>query len=863
MGPERWQKIEQLYHAALEREASQRAAYLREVCACDDALRREVESLLAQEKRGDRFLESPAVEVAAKMMAMDANRSLNGQQLGSYMIVSMLGAGGMGEVYQAHDTKLRRDVAIKVLPAAFVHDVERLARFQREARMLASLNHPNIATIHGLEQSEGVHYLVMELVPGQTLTERISGGALKIEEALKLGVQIAEALEAAHERGVIHRDLKPANVKVTPEGRVKVLDFGLAKAFASDGELDLSNAPTLTAMGTEEGRILGTPAYMSPEQARGKPVDKRTDIWAFGCMLYELLTGKQAFRGETLSDTIASVLQGEPDWQAFPPTIPVKIRDLLRHCLQKDLQKRLRDLGDARIEIEEVLAPITHVAKRSLLRRAAVPSGITALILLAAFVGLKSSGWHEPLLIRSRPPRIQSLAVLPLENFSHDPDQEYFADGMTEALITDLARISALRVISRTSAMHYKGTHMTLPDIAKELNVDGVVEGSVQRSGTHVKITAQLIEAPTDKLLWSNSYERDLKDVLALQDDVARAVAGEIKVNLTPQEQARLSSARPVNPEAQEAYLKAGYLIGQKGAPAVKEIFGYLQLAIEKDPNYAPAYALLGEASGVMASTGLMPRDEALQRWRAAVQKAIELDDTDVAAHESLANLRESEDWDWSAAEKEYKRTIELDPNDGGARDGYAHILSLTGRMDEAVTEEERVLALDPLAHNANAVFGKTLYYARQYDRAIAAASKGLELEPNTPLPHEVLGLAYEQKGQLDRAITEFQKGIAVQGIVSGRRLAELGHAYAVSGKTEAARRVLAQMRQVSQQSSTSDFATVYSGLGEKDEAFRWMDRGFYERPSDLPDIKIDPRFDGLHSDPRYQVLLRRMGLPL
>jgi dipeptidyl aminopeptidase/acylaminoacyl peptidase len=352
----RWQQIEQLYHAALEREVSQRAAYLREVCAGDDSLRQEVESLLAQQEDAGSFFERPAIELAARAMARDSRQSLNGQQLGSYKIASMLGSGGMGEVYQAHDTKLGREVAIKVLPAAFVHDAERLARFQREARMLASLNHPNIATIHGIEQSDGLQYLVMELVPGETLAERVSAGGLKMEEALKLAVQIAEALETAHEKGVIHRDLKPANVKVTPAGRVKVLDFGLAKAYSGHGDLDLSNAATLTTVATEEGRILGTPAYMSPEQARGKPVDKRTDIWAFGCVLYELLAGKEAFRGETVSDTIASVLEREPDWQVLPSATPAKIRDLLRRCLQKDSLRRLRDIGDARIEIEEALA---------------------------------------------------------------------------------------------------------------------------------------------------------------------------------------------------------------------------------------------------------------------------------------------------------------------------------------------------------------------------------------------------------------------------------------------------------------------------------------------------------------------------
>jgi len=393
MTPERWREIEQLYHAALECDECRRAAYLHEVCAGDDALRQEVESLLAQESRAEQFLETPALEVAAKVLAEHPSKSSQvGKQLGSYKIVSMLGAGGMGEVYQARDSKLNREVAIKVLPAAFVHDAERLSRFQREARMLASLNHPNIATIYGLEQSEGVHYLVMELVPGHTLAERVSSGALKIEEALKVAAQIAEALEAAHEKGVIHRDLKPANVKVTPEGRAKVLDFGLAKALAGDSGVDLSIAQTLTAMGTEEGRILGTPAYMSPEQARGKPVDRRTDIWAFGCVLYELLTGRQAFHGDTLSDMIGSILEREPDWQALPHLTPGKIRDLVRRCLQKDKNLRVQAAGDARIEINEALAApatissdVLQVRGRTLWRWALV-AGL-ACVVVAAIVG--------------------------------------------------------------------------------------------------------------------------------------------------------------------------------------------------------------------------------------------------------------------------------------------------------------------------------------------------------------------------------------------------------------------------------------------------------------------------------------------
>jgi serine/threonine-protein kinase len=424
MTPERWQQVRAMLAGALERAPADRAAYLDQV-SIDPSLRREVESLLAQEKGAEGFLEAPALEVAAKMLGNNGpDQSLIGAQIGSYQVLSLLGVGGMGEVYQAHDTKLGREVAIKVLPAGFVHDPERLSRFQREARMLAALNHPNIATIYGLEQSGGAHYLVMELVLGETLAERV--GALKIEEALKIAVQIAEALEAAHEKGVIHRDLKPANVKVTPEGRVKVLDFGLAKAFAGDAGLDLSNAPTLTAMGTEEGRILGTPGYMSPEQARGRPVDKRTDIWAFGCVLYELLTGRQAFHGDTLSDTIAAVLEREPDWQVLPAPTPVKIRELLGRCLQKDLRQRLHDAADARIEIEEALAarvtaePAAPVRVVRVLGRREIILGVALLLLVAVVSGMAI--WNLKPAPSSPRPVSRLAIVLPLGQQLTVPD---------------------------------------------------------------------------------------------------------------------------------------------------------------------------------------------------------------------------------------------------------------------------------------------------------------------------------------------------------------------------------------------------------------------------------------------------------
>jgi Tol biopolymer transport system component len=414
---DRWQRIEQIYHSTRERKQHERAAYLNEVCAGDDALRQEVESLLFHEKGAKGFLDAPAIQIAARAFDGEPNLSMIGRTLGTYQVVSLLGSGGMGEVYEAHDTKLRRSVAIKALPSAFLNDPERLSRFQREARVLASLNHPNIATIHGLEQSGKVHYLVMELVPGKTLAERIATGALPQDEALKIASQIAEALEAAHEKGVIHRDLKPANVKVTPQGHVKVLDFGLAKAFANDGGLDLSIAPPQTGMASEDGIILGTPAYMSPEQARGKPVDRRTDIWAFGCVLYELLSGIRAFRGDTSSDSIAAVIEKEPDWKALPDSTPGKVLELLRRCLRKDPQRRLRDIGDARIEIEDSLAAsgtnpaLTAPAKR-VEQRALVLGLVTLLAIVLAGLVIWGAARFQQLVSDTR---VLRLSVEPPE----------------------------------------------------------------------------------------------------------------------------------------------------------------------------------------------------------------------------------------------------------------------------------------------------------------------------------------------------------------------------------------------------------------------------------------------------------------
>ena len=876
MTPERWKEIKQLLHTALEREPGQRAAYLQQACAGDEGLRREVESLLLHDEDAKSLLETPVLKVAARIFSEEQAPSLIGRQVGCYQVISSIGAGGMGEVYRAHDTKLGRDVAIKVLPSNFVHDPERLARFQREARMLASLNHPNIATIHGLEQSNSVHFLVMEVVPGETLAERLRVGAVGIEEALKIGEQIAEALEAAHEKGVIHRDLKPANVKVTPEGRVKVLDFGLAKAFAGDGGLDLSNAPTLTAMETEDGRILGTPAYMSPEQARGKPLDKRTDIWAFGCVLYELVTGRQAFRGDTLSDMIAAVLEREPDWGALPAATPEKFRRLMRRCLQKDPQRRLRDLGDARIEIEETLAAFANAknnagrrsrrevpARRARAQSAPTdaseaserPRGGRAGLVIAA-VGLMlvlvTVGWVYRFAARGE--TIDSVAVLPFVNASGDQTTEYLSDGITESLINSLSKLPNLKIKSRDSVFRYKGKETDPAEVARQLGVRAIFKGRLTQRGDTLAISAELIDGRNDDHLWGQQYNRKLADIFALQDEIAREITNTLRLRLTAQDEKRLAKRYTENVEAYQDYLKGRYLWDKKTEEGFEKGIEYFQQAIAKDPTYALAYAGLADSYTGLAGFGFVPPKEGYPKALEAALKALEIDDKLAEAHASLAFTKSNYDWDWSGAEQEFKRAIELNPGASTAHHFYGLALAyMGGRFEEAIDESKRAVELDPLSLIINADLGHVFYEARKYDQAIEQERKTLEMDPNFNPARHWLGLAYLQKSMYKEGIAEFEKDFP-----------SLGYAYAVAGRRAEAQQVLDKLNELSKQKYVPavSMARIYVGLGEKEKAFEWLEKAYQDGSiGGGTGIAADPIFDPLRSDPRLKDLLRRMNL--
>ena len=789
-----------------------------------------------------------------------------GQKVGHYCIVDKLGEGGMGVVYRARDERLERDVALKVLPGGSLADESARKRFRKEALALSRLNHPNIATVFDFDSEGGVDFLVMEYVEGVSLAHRITSSWLSEKETASIGVQIAQALEEAHDHGVVHRDLKPGNILLTPKGRVKVLDFGLARLVQPVDSLEGTESLTQTTA------MAGTLPYMTPEQLQGEVADVRSDIHAVGAVLYEMATGQQAFHEGLTSRVIDHILHHPPiSPRAINRRMSPELERIILKCLEKSPDDRYQSARELEVDLRRIATGSTTAAavpsqrSRHGLRRSAIFVGLAIVALAAMLVGFNVAGSRDLIAGRGRLSQIRSIAVLPLENLSHDPEQEYFADGMTDAVITDLAKIGALRVISRTSVMRFKRTQKSIPEIARELNVDAVMEGSIERAGNRVRITAQLIRAATDQHLWAESYDRDMQDVLRVQEEIARSIAREVQIQLTPQEQALLTKNRLVDPEAYELYLKGRYFWGKRTQQSNERAISLFQEAIAKDPQYASAYAGLADCYilfGISFDVGSLSPAQAIPQAKAAAEKALELDDMLADGHNSLAYAKLLYDWDWQGSEAEFKRALTLNPGYANAHHWYAHLLMASGRRDEALAESQRALNLDQLSPILHVHLGWHYVYARQYDLALEHLRKALDLDPNYSLANWYLGWVYEQQGRYSDALQAMRKAQALL-TANTALVADIGHVYAVSGDKAAALKILDQLRETSRRTYVNAFevALIYAALGEKQTALQWLEKAYIERSDFMIYLVIDPRLDSLRSDPKFIDLTRRVGL--
>lgn len=789
-----------------------------------------------------------------------------GRRLGHYRITASLGAGGMGVVYRAHDEHLEREVAVKLLPAGSLADDEARRRFRTEALALSRLQHPNVGVIHDFDSQDGVDFLVMELIPGEGLDERIRRGRASEPEVARLGEQLAEGLAAAHASGVLHRDIKPQNLRLTDGGRLKLIDFGLARALPGGGQ----PIATVTAPGLAS--IAGTLPYMSPEQLRGEALDERSDLHAVGAVLYELACGESPFARATPEAIMLAVLQEVPP----PPSscgadASPELDRIIAKCLQKPAGDRYQSARELAVDLRRLAhgsarAPTREASTRPPPRRAppraATFAALAVAVLLgaAATIGFDVGGLRTQLLGGSGRTS-NSLAVLPLANLSGDPGQENFVDGMTDELITRLAQVGALRVISRTSVMRLKGTKRSLREIARELGVNMIVEGSVLRAGGMVRISAQLIDARNDRHLWAQSYQKELRDVLKLQSEVAGAVVENVRVRLTPAERTRIGTARRVDPEAFEFYVRGVAEFNQQSTAGFKAALSSYQAAIARDSSYAPAYVGLALVYEFMSGI-YMNTVEAKPMARAALDKALQLEPENAAAHSALGYSKMAHDWDWAGAGRSFRHALELNPNEGTAHQNYGVLLTVLGRFDEASHELERAREIDPLSPLTAVMSLWPLFEGRRWDAAVARATEVANNNPTGYMPRMVLGQAQLFRGDREAGIeslvesTRFDPGNPFP-------LGWLGYAYGVSGRRKEALAVLDSLHamQPARYVQPYTLALVHIGLGDEAAALDLLERAVRDRTDEVILLGVDPAVDPLRRHPRFQALLRTLGL--
>jgi len=770
---------------------------------------------------------------------------------GRYKIIEELGRGGMGVVYKAEDTKLKRRVALKFLPSELTHIPDVKERFMREAQAAAALDHPNICTVYEFDEAEGKAFISMAYIEGQNLRKRTESGPLELDEALKIATQVAGGLEEAHKRGIVHRDIKSANIMVTEKGQAKIMDFGLARATGG-------------SLLTKEGTTMGTIAYMSPEQARGEEVDHRTDIWSLGVVLYEMFSGQLPFKGKHDQSVVYSILNEKPkpvsDMQS---EFPLSIAQVVNKALEKNPDERYQQVEELLDDLKSISAGIVpeeikvrlRKAKRLRRKRILLYAGVAGLVIIAAAIGLS--------LFTGPMETIDSIAVLPLENLTGDAEKDFFVDGITDELIGQLARISGLkRVISRTSVMKYKETDKTMSEIARELNVDAVVEGSVQQVGETVRVRVQLIDAlPEEQNLWGRTYERPMTEVLAMYNEVARAIVDEVQITLTPKEETRLASVLQVNPQAYENYLRGVAHLYKLTPPELDAAMHYFEQALEIDPDYALAYAGISFVWTARQQMGLLIPSEATPKAKAAAQRALELDDMLPEAHYTWAAIKTWNDWDWEEGEQAFKRALELNPNHAEVLVYYSNLLCYMNRLDEAQIMAERAMQLDPLNSIIMTISGSVLEYLRRFDDVIELAQKALKTSPNDPVAYNSLWGSYYMKGMYEESLK------SAKALWSGLGMAPIAEAmargYEEDGYSGAMTSAAEIMVAFSKQTYVSPYyiAQMYAFAGDKENTIEWLEKGYGVKDPMMPYVSAFT-FDLLDDDPRYQDLLRRMNLP-
>ncbi len=892
MNAERWQRVEQLYHSTLEKEVSERHSFLAEACEGDEGLRREVESLLAYEEGAQDFIESPALQVAAKLMAQEDGATVARQSVNQYEIISPLGAGGMGEVYLAEDTRLERRVALKFLPSLFTQDKGHMRRFEQEARAVAALSHPNVCVIYEVvKAAEGDTCIVMEYVDGVTLRDRLAEGPMKVGGALDVAIQAASALAAAHAAGIVHRDIKLENIMLRRDGYVKILDFGLAKLTGPLTSAIDNEAVTKTQV-TSPGMVLGTVSYMSPEQARGLPVDERTDVWSLGVVLYEMLTGRQPFAGATPTDVIISIAEREPPPLAeYLSEVPAKLEQIVKQALAKDREKRyqtaeavLTDLKSLKHELEigaEVArykpdsgstfptSPQKIVTSRlfpfALSRsRILMLAGLIGILVIVGLVSARFFRQSSP-----PPPGIKSLAVLPLANLSGDQSQDYFADGMTDTVIAGLAKVGALSVISRSSVMQYKGSQRPLAEIAQELGVDALVVGSVQRSGEQVTVNLKLMHEPGDRELWSRKYNRDLRDILALQNEVALGVTGASQIELSSQDQTRLARARAVNPVAYDYYLRGRFNLNRQTKADNEAAIAMFEQAVTADPNFAAAHAELAQAC--VWRSFLFTPDE--KQWEekafVAVEKALSLDPDLGEAHLARGRLlwTPSNQFPHDKAIQEYRRALALNPSLDEARNQLALVYGHVGLLDEARQELERAVAINPSNTVARFRIGEILLFQGKFEQALTAL-RNVPKEVNPTLVGHQIVWALFNLGRKEEASATLEQFLRDYPEDNRGLYTSLQAVFAASDGQE--RRAEERIELAIKKGkgfghfhhTAYHIACAYALMNKPEQSIKWLEAaattGFpcyplFERDANLNNVRNDPRFVTLLSQLKQQ----------